>query len=211
MRWVSLQFERVSLVFGIVTTMTFPLPICGAHSLVIHGSRHGTSLFSTSLSRPLMLMVGLPSTQLMKGQYILPSTQLMKGQYINPWLRRFYLEGEDERDFRLMDTAADVQQVMPDQHDVVQSLQHSPEEPFHELCKRAGYLGKARNFTCLACLVGDARIKPLLPATDIAGYLDRMRSNLEATMVEYRQQHGIWPCPIVLLQETQQRQKRMLP
>ena len=96
----------------------------------------------------------------------------------------------------------DAQLVMPDQHDVLERLSLSGAETMREICRRYGFLGDVSYFTCFACLLSDKRLHALMPPRDVRGYLDSKRGQLEAIMRRYRADHGFWPSPLVLFEES---------
>ena len=140
----------------------------------------------------------------------MPSNQFLGGQYINPWIRRFYLYAEGKRDLLDMHKVREARRIMPDQHGVLDLLSVSGEESVATLCLRCGFQGRRSYFTCFACLVSDKRLHRHLPAEDVAGYLHGLRSSLQVVLHEYRAQHRIWPCPLVLFQELWKKSSRLL-
>ena len=140
----------------------------------------------------------------------MPSNQYLGGKYINPWIRRFYLYAEGQRDLLDMHKVREARRIMPDQHGVLDLLSVSGEESLATLCLRCGFQGRRCYFTCFACLVSDKRLHRLLPADDVAGYLHGLRSSLEVVLHEYRARHRIWPCPLVLFQELWKKSSRLL-
>ena len=140
----------------------------------------------------------------------MPRNQFLGGKYINPWVRRFYLHAEGQRDFLEMHKVREARRIMPDQHAVLELLSLSGEESLDKLCVRFGFEGKRSYFTCFGCLVSDKRLHRLLPADDVAGYLDGLGSTLEVVLHQYRAEHGIWPCPLVLFQEAWKKSSMLL-
>ena len=129
----------------------------------------------------------------------LPSSQLMGGNYVNPWLRRMLLEGDDT-DLRYGDLMEHVYGCTPDQKDIWHLLTGgASQETIGAVCSKWSYQGLAKRITCLGCLVADTRITALLPATGVAEYLRDNMNHLDACMRTYRAEHGMWPCPAVLL------------
>ena len=104
------------------------------------------------------------------------------------------------KDMGHADRVEDAKLVMPDMAACINILTQHTNETIGELCGMWGYNGKAYRFSCLACLAHDKRLPKLLPATNVLEYLEQARFRLDAQMVTYREKHGMWPCPAVLLQ-----------